>query len=77
MIQCPRCFGTNVSPVGNSHYVCNNKNCTKDPNKRTQFQISFDSSVKFPYNEIFVNRPKSEFYKNLYLQIKEVGITSV
>lgn len=76
-MQCPRCFGTDVSPVGGTHYVCNNKRCIDGHGARTQFQLSFDNKIQFPYNQIFVSRPKSQFYKNLYLQIKDAGITSV
>lgn len=69
-IVCPRCGGTDISPVGATHYVCNNKKCTDVQGGRTQFLLTYDRTVRFPYNQIFVGRPKSEFYKMSYLQIK-------
>lgn len=77
MIQCPRCMGTDISPVGNTHYVCNNKKCTTDSGARTQFTRLIDEKVHFPYNQIFVTRSRTEFYRQPYLQIKDPGLTSL
>lgn len=76
-MQCPKCFGTDVSPIGTSHYVCNNPNCTLDNGSRTQFRAVEDTKVRFPYNQIFVNRGKDEFIRKPYLEIKSVGVESV
>lgn len=75
-MQCPRCFGTDVSSVGTSHYVCNNPKCVMDNGMRTQFRQVFDQKVHFPYSQIFVNRSKSEFFREPYLEIATVGVTS-
>lgn len=66
-MQCPRCFGTDVSLVGDSHYVCNRPDCVDDQGKRTQFKVVEDDRVRFPYNQIFVNRKKSDFFRKPYL----------
>lgn len=76
-MQCPRCFKTDVSLVNNSHYVCNNPNCINDDGTRTQFSIITDTKIEFPYNQIFVNRNKSEFYRKPYLVIKNEGNMSI
>lgn len=75
-MQCPRCFGIDVTPVGTSHYVCNNKRCLNENGKHTQFRVVTDKKVKFPYNQIFVTRPRSEFIKKPYLKIKDPGVMS-
>ena len=72
-MRCPRCFGSNISLVNGTHYVCNNESCTDDNGKRTQFSVVSDTEIKFPYNQIFRNRLKTEFYKVPYLQIGSVG----
>lgn len=74
MLRCPKCMGTDVSLIGDSHYVCNNQNCMNDGH-RTQFRIIEDDKVQFPYNQIFVNRPKREFVRKPYLELEDVGIT--
>lgn len=67
-MKCPVCFGTNISPVGTTHYICNNPNCKNINGKRTQFSQEIDSKVEFPYNQIYVNRGKENFYKLHYLK---------
>lgn len=74
-MECPRCFGSDVSPVGGTHYVCNNKKCVNDDGSRTQFSLEIDEKVCFPYNQIFVSRSRNEFYKKPYLKLKNAGIT--
>lgn len=76
-MQCPRCMKDDVTAIADSHYVCNNPDCYDENHNRTQFSIIEDSSVKFPYNQIFVNRNKSEFYRKPYLKLEEVGKTSI
>jgi len=71
-MQCPNCLSINVSPVGDTHYICNNPDCSRY-GKRTQFSISYDKKIKFPYTQIFKNHTKEEFYKKIYLKLKNVG----
>jgi len=75
-MQCPNCMSINVTLVGNTHYICNNKNCNRY-GKRTQFYVTQDKEVKFPYTQIFKDRQLSEFYKKQYLKIKDVGNTQL
>ena len=67
-MKCPRCFGNDISPVSNTHYICNNPNCTDDNGNKTQFFQIFDDKKHFPYDQIFPNREDSEFYRLPYLQ---------
>ena len=68
-MQCPRCYGTNVSAVGNTHYVCNNTNCVDSKGRRTQFRMVTDDYVRFPYNQIFIGRALDNFYRKPYLEL--------
>ena len=68
-MQCPRCYGTDVSEVGSTHYVCNNSNCVDENGKRTQFKMVIDERIQFPYNQIFNGRKVDEFFKKPYLVI--------
>lgn len=72
-MQCPRCMKDNTTPIGDSHYVCNNPDCLNDENNRTQFKIVEDSYIRFPYNQIFVDRSVHQFYRKPYLELEEVG----
>ena len=76
-MQCPRCMKNDTTLISNSHYVCNNPDCTSDEGDRTQFKFITDSKIRFPYNQIFVNRIKSEFYRKPYLKIENTGIKSL
>lgn len=76
-MQCPRCFKDDVSSVGDTHYVCNNPSCVDDNGNRTQFRKVEDDRVHFPYNQIFVTRDKSEFYRKPYLKLTDVGVMSL
>ena len=69
---CPKCFGTDVSPVGTTHYICNNPECTVN-GARTQFKLVIDDEVRFPYNQIYVNRPKQDFFRKPYLTLSKVS----
>ena len=71
MMRCPRCGRTDISPVGTSHYVCNNPTCVDEHGDRTQFQKIDDQEISFPYNIIFKGHNKSEFYKLPYLKLKK------
>lgn len=73
-MNCPRCMKDNVTPIGDSHYVCNNQNCMDDAGNRTQFQLIPDDYIRFPDNQIYVNRDKHEFYQKPYLTIDPVGM---
>lgn len=72
-MQCPRCMKEDVTAISDSHYVCNNPDCHDDKNNRTQFRVVPDVSVQFPYNQIYVDRDKSEFYRKPYLELETVG----
>lgn len=73
---CPRCMKEDVTPVGTTHYVCNDKNCKDDDGNRTQFRVVQDTKVQFPYNQIFVGRDVHEFYRMPYLVNEDIGVTS-
>lgn len=65
-IVCPKCMGNDITPVGTSHYVCNNPDCIEN-GKHTQFKIVEDTKIKFPYNQMYINRGKQNFYRNMYI----------
>ncbi len=69
---CPKCLKSNVIPVGTTHYICNNPECSVNGLK-TQFKFVIDDEIRFPYNQIFINRSKEEFYRKPYLQISSKG----
>lgn len=75
-VNCPKCLGVDVSAVGTSHYVCNNPKCLHN-GARTQFKVIADQKVCFPYNQIFVGRPRTEFIRKPYLQLEDVGVANV
>ena len=76
-MKCPKCFGDDISIIGESHYVCNNPLCSDINGNRVQFRLVIDDKVRFPYNQIFVDRTKNEFYRKPYLQLEEVGSNNV
>lgn len=76
-ILCPKCMGSDVSLVGNTHYVCNNPECIMDDGSRTQFRLVIDKKIEFPYNQIFVDRNVEEFYRQPYLQLQDVGTKEI
>ena len=76
-MQCPRCYKSDVSIVGDSHYVCNDPECVDSDGKRTQFYIATDDRKYFPYNEIFASRPLSSFYRKPYLKVVTPGDSSM
>lgn len=73
-MKCPRCFKTDVSPVGDTHYVCNNIECVDEHGNRTQFCVKQDDRVRFPYNQIFVGRDPKLFYRKPYWVVTDVGL---
>ena len=73
-MKCPRCFQSDVSLVSDTHYVCNNPTCVDDDGNRTQFYIKYDEKIEFPYNQIFVGRDKSLFYKKPYWNVTDAGL---
>jgi len=76
-MTCPICFSEEfVTPIGMSHYICNNPSCNNN-GKIVQFHSIEDDKVRFPYNQIFVNRKKSEFYRKPYLELSPVGINEI
>lgn len=76
-MKCPKCFGENISIIGESHYVCNNPSCLTDDGNKIQFQVVKDKKIHFPFNQIFVDRIKDEFYRKPYLQLENVGSNNV
>lgn len=72
-MQCPRCLSDNVTAISDSHYVCSNPNCYDENHNKTQFRVIEDSLIRFPYNQIFVNRSKSEFYRKPYLELQVIS----
>lgn len=71
-MTCPKCMQSNVSIVGNTHYICNTPNCVDLNGNRTQFQYIEDDKVHFPFNQIFVNHTKKDFFRKPYLKINAV-----
>lgn len=71
-MKCPKCFGTDISIIGD-HYMCNNESCFDNDGNRTQFEIIEDEKIKFPYNQIFRKRLKREFNRYSYIKIKPVS----
>ena len=76
-MQCPRCMGNDTSPVGDSHYICNNPDCIDEDGNRTQFQCIEDEKIGFPYNQIYVNSSKDKFYRKSYLKMNKVGKSNI
>jgi hypothetical protein len=68
-ITCPKCGSDNIISVNNSHYICNNQSCMKRNGTKVQFKIVYDKGIKFPYNQIFVDRSEKEFFNKPYLVI--------
>lgn len=67
-MKCPKCFSEDTTPIGTTHYVCNNPNCITNGG-RTQFRQVIDDYIRFPYNQIFVGRNVNNFYRKPYLEI--------
>ena len=75
-MTCPKCMQAQfVTTVNDTHYIC-----VKDPlllkeetGCGTQFKVIEDAYVRFPYNMMFSNRNRYEFFKKEYLQISPVG----
>lgn len=68
---CPRCMTDNTTIISD-HYICNNPTCFNEDGSKTQFTFVNDEKVYFPYNEIFVNRNKMEFYRKPYLVLESI-----
>lgn len=76
-MKCPKCFGTDITPIGSTHYVCNNPDCKLSDGSHVQFRVVQDDRIHFPYNQIFVNRSVTEFYRQPYLTLPSVGVQTV
>ena len=76
-MQCPKCMKNDTTLISDSHYVCNDSTCINDNEERTQFKFISDDHVRFPYNQIFVNRQKQEFFRKPYLEIESVGSRNI
>ena len=66
---CPRCMQDNTTPVGNTHYVCNDETCVDEGGKRTQFQFIEDEKKCFPHNVIYRDKGKQNFFRKPYLDM--------
>lgn len=71
-MTCPKCNGTDVSPVGTTHYICNNPDCENN-GMRTQFHLIVDETIRFPFNQIFVNRSRQDFFRKPYISLAKAG----
>ena len=76
-MQCPKCMGTNTTLISDTHYVCNNASCVNDDGTRVQFKFVMDKKIGFPYNQIFTNRQRHEFYRKPYLELASTGAKNV
>jgi len=74
---CPKCMTNNTTLISDTHYVCNNPDCSNDDGSRVQFKFVIDNKINFPYNQIFINRQKQEFYTKPYLKIENTGIKNL
>lgn len=72
---------TQITDASGSHYICNNPKCgdkyiyeddalnpDPDPGRKTQFRVVTDRQVRFPFNQIFVDRELEEFYQKQYVE---------
>lgn len=75
-MTCPKCLGNDITPVGTTHYICNNPECQSN-GMRTQFRLVVDDYVRFPHNQIFVSRAKHEFIRQPYLSLASKGSVEV
>lgn len=75
-MTCPKCGGANTSPVGTTHYICNNPDCATN-GMRTQFEFIVDDKIRFPHNQIFVNRSRQDFFRKPYIALAAAGDTNV
>ena len=66
---CPRCMKDDTTPVGNTHYVCNDETCVDENGKRTQFQFIEDQKICFPANVIYRDKGKQNFFRKPYLHM--------
>lgn len=73
-MKCPRCMKDDTTIVSNSHYVCNDPSCVDNDGNRTQFKFIPDTMIRFPFNQIFVDRQKNEFFRMPYLEIQSSGV---
>ena len=74
---------TPITDASGVHYICNNPKCGNnyiyeddslnpdphpaDPGERTQFRVVKDEKVRFPFNQIFIGRETSEFFRKEYV----------
>ena len=71
-MKCPKCMKDNTTIISNTHYVCNEPTCIDDDGNRTQFRLVKDEKIRFPSNQLFVNRQKDEFYRKPYLNVESI-----
>lgn len=71
-MTCPKCLKDDVTPVGTTHYICNNPECSNN-GTRTQFHHIVDDRIRFPFNQIFINRSKQDFFRKPYIALATVG----
>ena len=74
-LVCPKCqrsvdpeTGENILiPLGD-HYMCSQ--CKNEDGTAVQFKVIPDEEKEFPYSQIFLNRPTSDFYREEYLKLR-------
>lgn len=76
-MKCPKCMKDNTTIISNTHYVCNDPKCVDDDGNRIQFKFITDKKIKFPYNQIFIDRNVEKFFRKPYLEIEMTGIKNI
>ena len=76
-MQCPKCMKNDTTIISDTHYVCNDPTCIDENGNRTQFKFVPDTKVRFPFNQIFVDRQTQEFFRKPYLKIENTGVRSL
>jgi len=73
MPVCPKCHRDDfITTSGDNHYVCTYDDCPKmESGVRSQFHFREDEQLRFPYNIIFSNRQKNEFFRVPYIAYAE------
>jgi hypothetical protein len=72
MPVCPKCHRDDHIIYNGSHYVCTYENCPgMKPGVLSQFYVKEDEKLHFPYNIIFSNRKKDEFFRLPYITYSE------
>ena len=72
-MTCPKCMKSDsVVFSGDSHYVCR-----EGIGCGSQFEIIYDKKIHFPYNVMFNDRQKHEFFRKPYLQLPQLDAMNI